>query len=158
MKLEHSIIFTGFRRDVHSVLCACDVAVQASVLENLGGTVEALLMERPLVATRVGGMVDAVRDGETGVLVAPADPADLARGIVQLLRDPQRAAALGQAGRRLMLAQYTLTHTVCDLHQLYARERTSARRGYRRAVPLLRAAVLAPLLCWHALRALPRAW
>ncbi|MFN8517350.1 MAG: glycosyltransferase, partial [Chloroflexia bacterium] len=53
--LQESVIFTGFRSDVQSILRDLDVAVQPSLNENLGGTIESLLMECPLVATRVGG-------------------------------------------------------------------------------------------------------
>jgi len=98
-----------------------NVSVQASLNENLGGTIESLLMECPVVATRVGGMVDSVRDGETGVLVNPASSEDLARGILQLLRDPERARSLGRAGRRLMLEDFTLAATVRKLNALYIR-------------------------------------
>lgn len=119
MGLQSSVIFTGYRADANRILREANVAVQASLNENLGGTIEALMIGCPMVATRVGGMVDAVRDGETGVLVNPSDPNDLARGIIQLLRDPQRALALGRAGRKLMLDRFTLNRTVDDLTYLY---------------------------------------
>jgi len=120
--LERSIVFTGFRTDVPAVLRALDVSVQSSLSENLGGTIESLLMQRPTVATRVGGMVDAVVEGKTGVLVNPADPADLARGIVGLLRNPAAARQYGIAGRERMLANFTLGRTVEGLAELYERE------------------------------------
>mgnify|MGYP000231561406 CR=1 FL=1 len=71
------------------------------------------------VATRTGGLVDSVIDGETGVLVQPRDPADFARGIVSLLRDREAARALGERGRALMLEKFTLRKTAEDLHALY---------------------------------------
>jgi glycosyltransferase involved in cell wall biosynthesis len=129
--LESSVIFLGHRTDANSILRASNVAVQASVTENLGGTIEALLMECPTVATRVGGMVDSIRDGETGVLVNASDPADLARGIIQLLRNPTRAAALSRAGRELMLNGFTLPHTATALSTLYDELVARASR-YRR--------------------------
>ena len=72
---------------------------------------ESLLMARPTVATRVGGLPDLVIDGQTGVLVNPSDPEDLARGICTLLRDPARGRALGLAGRALALRTITLKKT-----------------------------------------------
>ncbi len=74
-------------------------AVQPSLSENLGGTIESLLMECPTVATRVGGMTDSVVDGVTGVLVNPSDPESLASGILRLLRDRPSARRYGVAGR-----------------------------------------------------------
>ena len=52
--LQNRVVFTGYRPDVNGILRDVDVAVQASRSENLGGTIEALLMECPVVATRVG--------------------------------------------------------------------------------------------------------
>jgi glycosyltransferase involved in cell wall biosynthesis len=117
--LERSVVFTGYRSDANRILREANVAVQAALNENLGGTIEALMMECPTVATRVGGMVDAVRDGETGILVNPSDSDDLARGIIELLRDPERARALGHAGREHMLRGFTLAHAVQGLASLY---------------------------------------
>lgn len=153
--LQESIIFTGFRPDVNSILRELDVSVQPSLNENLGGTIESLLMECPLVATRVGGMVDSVRDGETGVLVEPADADDLARGILQLLRDPERARRLGRAGRKLMLERFTLSRTLHDLSELYHRLLHSSgdvRRKYRLWVSCYRLIALVPISAYLALR------
>jgi glycosyltransferase involved in cell wall biosynthesis len=128
MGLQSSVIFTGYRGDANAILREANVAVQASLNENLGGTIEALMIGCPMVATRVGGMVDAVRNGETGVLVNPSDPNDLAGGIIQLLRKPQRALALGRAGRKLMLDRFTLNRTVDDLAHLYQHLSTAAQK------------------------------
>jgi hypothetical protein len=103
-------------------------------------------MERPTVGTRVGGIPDMVIDGKTGVLVNPADPEDLARGILELLRDPERAKALGKAGRRHVLETATLSRTVADLDRLYRRclfPGGKRRSGYRWWVTALRLPVVA---------------
>lgn len=136
--LSDSIVFAGYRTDIPAVLKSLDVAVQASVSENLGGSIEGLLMECPMVATRVGGLVDSVIDGETGVLVGPADPAELARGVRELLRDRARARELGRRGRQLMLEKFTLRKTVDDEHRLYQRLHAKAPAGYRRLRRALR--------------------
>jgi glycosyltransferase involved in cell wall biosynthesis len=150
--LEESVIFTGFRPTIPDVLAASDVAVQPSLSEGCGGAFEALLMERPTVGTRVGGIPDMVIDGETGVLVNPADPEDLARGILELLRDPERAKALGRAGRQHVLATATLSKTVADLDRLYriylsrVRKRRSGYRGWLSLVRLPIAALVGAYL------------
>jgi glycosyltransferase involved in cell wall biosynthesis len=143
--LHESIVFTGYHEEVADVLRDLDVAVQASLSENLGGTIEGLLMARPMVATRVGGMPDAVRDGETGILVNPSDPEDLARGIIQQLRDPEKARAMGAAGRKLMLERFTLRRTVDDLSELYHRllkREGNAQQKYRPTVSCYRLLML----------------
>jgi glycosyltransferase involved in cell wall biosynthesis len=155
MGLERSIIFPGYRADANSILREADVAVQSSLHDNPAGTIEALLMECPTVVTRVGGLVDTVREGETGLQANPSDPRDLARRIAEMLRDRERARSLGRAGRLLMLERFTLTRTVEDLHGLYLRLRGAPkRRFYNPLISALRAAVAAPLLAYMTARLL----
>lgn len=120
-RLRERVIFTGRHTDVPSLLAASDVSVQCSLTENLGGTIESLLMERPVVATRVGGMPESVRDGETGLLVPPSDPEALAAAILHLLDHRDEALAFGRAGRRLMLERFTSDRTSDDIDEVYRR-------------------------------------
>jgi glycosyltransferase involved in cell wall biosynthesis len=131
LDLDDQVMFTGFRFDVPEVLKALDVTVQASLSENLGGTIEGLLMETPMVATRVGGMVDSVVDGETGFLVDADDPEGLANGILTVLRNPGRARRLAKRGRQFMLERFTLRKTVESEHALYQSLLARSPRGYR---------------------------
>lgn len=132
--LEDAVKFLGYRKDVPSLLKALDVTVQASLSENLGGTIEALLMKCPIVVTRVGGLVDSVIDGKTGVVVKPADPEALAHGLLSQLENPGRAAQMAEAGRRFMLDHFTLRATVDKQSALYGSLRARKRQGYRRAL------------------------
>jgi glycosyltransferase involved in cell wall biosynthesis len=78
-----------------------DVVVVPSRVEPFGNVaVQAMLAGRPVVASRTQGLAEIVRDGETGLLVPPDDPAALAEAIAALLDDPARAAALADAGRQ----------------------------------------------------------
>jgi glycosyltransferase involved in cell wall biosynthesis len=139
--IDSQLRFTGFRTDVPSVLRGLDVAVQASLSENLGGTIESLLMACPTVATRTGGMVDSVIDGETGILVEPLDPRDLADGILRLLDDRELAARVAARGRAWMLERFTLDRTVDDLAAIYTARLRANPRGYRRWMVAPRMAV-----------------
>jgi glycosyltransferase involved in cell wall biosynthesis len=114
-----NLIFTGYRTDVPDVLAALDVSVQCSLNENLGGTIESLLMEAPTVATRVGGMPEAVRHEQTGLLVPPGDARALADAILRMLGEREQARAWAHAGRQLMLERFTLERTVADIDDLY---------------------------------------
>lgn len=67
---------------------------------------EANACGRPVVASRVGGVPGFVRDGENGLLATPGDAADLADRIVAVLQDPDRARAMGAAGRRRVVADH----------------------------------------------------
>ena len=153
--LSDHVVFAGFQENVNGILRELNVAVQASLSENLGGTSEALLMECPLVVTRVGGMVDTVKDGETGAVVNPSDPEDLARGITQLLNDPERARALGSAGRRLVLERFTLERTASDLADLYERLLVKENKRWTIPYPIVfvwRLLLAAPVFVYVAFR------
>ena len=119
LDLSHRILFTGHVADVPGVLAACDVAVQCSLSENYGGTIEALLMERPTIATHVGGMPETVKDGDTGVLVPPSDPAALAAATLRLLDNREDALRMARAGRQLMLSRFDIAHTVTGIEAVY---------------------------------------
>jgi glycosyltransferase involved in cell wall biosynthesis len=116
--LGDRVIFTGHRDDLVDTISALDIAVQCALTEGLGGTLEALMMARPTIATRVGGMPEAVRHEETGLLVPPADAVALAGAMERMLADREEAAKFGTAGRALMLERFTLTRTGADLEAL----------------------------------------
>jgi len=80
---------------------------------------QALAMERPVVATDVGGVSEVIRDGETGLLIPPHDPQALAEAVVALLRHPDQASTLGARGRRLVEKEYTLELMLQKLEALY---------------------------------------
>lgn len=129
--IAHAVRFTGSRSDIPDTLAALDVSVQCSLNENLGGSIESLLMARPLVASSVGGLVDAVIHERTGLLVPPSNASALAAAILRLLRDRQLAMALGEEGRRHALARFTLESTADHLDALYQRETIHRRdNGY----------------------------
>ncbi|MBI4859250.1 MAG: glycosyltransferase family 4 protein [Candidatus Riflebacteria bacterium] len=68
---------------------------------------EAARVGKPVVAGRVGGAVDAVLDGETGILVDPDDPRDIAAAVISLLEDPARRQAMGERGRSRVARSFT---------------------------------------------------
>jgi glycosyltransferase involved in cell wall biosynthesis len=117
------VLTLGHRTDVPSILCASDVVVDASYAgAGITGSIrEALACERPVVATAVEGMPELVRDGETGRLVPPRDPAALADAIVATLADPTAAQAMARAGRKRVEAHFSLRAKVDALEALYRR-------------------------------------
>jgi glycosyltransferase involved in cell wall biosynthesis len=93
--------FLGWVPDATPVLRAATVVALPSLAEGLPlVALEALALEKPVVATAVGGTPEAIEDGVTGRLVPPADPEALAAALRELLADPAHAAALAAAGRR----------------------------------------------------------
>jgi glycosyltransferase involved in cell wall biosynthesis len=117
--LTDRVTFAGFREDVPSVLAGMDVVVLPSLNEGMGRVlVMAMALGKPIVATRVGGVAELLGDGEAGVLVPARDAAALASAITALLRDPPRARALGEAGRR-RAPRYGADTMIASLVKLY---------------------------------------
>jgi len=98
--LSGRVSLAGERRDVPRLLADADVFVLPSRSEGHPVSVlEAMAAGVPVVASRVGGVAEQVADGETGLLVAPGDPAELAAALRRLAADPSLRRRLGAAGR-----------------------------------------------------------
>jgi glycosyltransferase involved in cell wall biosynthesis len=117
-----SIVWAGQRTDVPEILAALDVFALPSVAEALArSALEAMASGLPVVATSVGGMPEAVRDGVTGLLVPPADSKALATAIVCLLRDPGLRRSLGDRARREVRERFSLDAQVPSIEAALAR-------------------------------------
>jgi glycosyltransferase involved in cell wall biosynthesis len=123
--MSASFTFTGFRSDTETLLAAMDVAVLATHYEGFGlSLLEAMAQERPVVATRVGGIPEFVVHGVTGLLHAHEDDADLAAQVLSLLGDPGQAARIARAGRELVERRFTMdgfARRMGDLYRALAR-------------------------------------
>ena len=118
----------GERSPVAALLRGFDVYVISSIIEGMpNALLEALALERPVVATRVGGIPEIVTHGESGLLVPPANPAAMADAILRLLDDPRLAASCGAAGRRTVETRYGLDAMAARFTALY--EEMAAARG-----------------------------
>jgi glycosyltransferase involved in cell wall biosynthesis len=116
------------RRDISHLLAACDVFVLASLYEGLPLSVlEAMAAGKPVVATRVGGVEEAIVDGATGLLVRSGNAGELAAAIRWILADPQRARAMGEAGRERVNRHFTADRMVSKTVDLYEQLWKSAR-------------------------------
>ena len=109
-----AIEFWGYRHDVPEILARASViALPSHYGEGLPKTlIEAAAAGRPVVTTDMPGCRDAIVAGETGLLVPPRDAEALATALSALLADPDRRAAMGEAGRRLAARRYRLADVV----------------------------------------------
>lgn len=115
--------FAGECRDVAPVLREHDLFVLPSRSEAFpNALIEAMATALPVVATRVGGIPEVVRDGVNGRLVPPDDAAALSAAVISLFDDPAQAAALGQAARLDVERHYTIDRMVERFEQLYLAE------------------------------------
>ena len=99
-----------------------------SLAEGISNTIlEAMASGLPVIATRVGGNADLVSEGASGLLVPPADAETMAAAIVTLALAPQRAAAMGRAGRATVEARFSLPAMVAAYRDLYEQRLARAR-------------------------------
>lgn len=118
--IEPGITFAGHRPDAARYLPSMDLFVMSSVEEGLGTSIlDAQAAGVPVVATRSGGIPEAVREDVTGLIVPAADPAGLARAVLSLLRDPARRARMGQAGRSWIEERFTADRMVDETLAVY---------------------------------------
>lgn len=118
--LKDDIEFLGFVQDTVAFLAGIDVFVMPSLFEGLGvAALEAMAAGKPVIASRVGGLAEAVIDDVTGMQVAPGDDAQLADAIEKLCRDPARAAALGQRGREHVLRHFSVEQMAAKNEAFY---------------------------------------
>jgi alpha-maltose-1-phosphate synthase len=99
----------------HAAVFACPSVYEPFGLINL----EAMACETAVVASAVGGIVEVVEDGRTGLLVPPARPDALAEGLNRLLADPALARTMGQAGRRRVEAHFSWAAIAERTEQVY---------------------------------------
>ena len=74
---------------------------------------------RPVVASKVGGIPEVIKDSKTGLLVNPGDPEDLAEKILSLLKNPFLALQLGEAGRKRVKHAFSLVQMVNNYESIY---------------------------------------
>lgn len=111
--LQSHVVFTGFQTQPLPYTAAMDVCVLASQSEGLPRVLlEAMLLGKPVIATRVVGSRELVDEGITGRLVPFADPVGLAEAMAVLCRDPALRQRMGQAGRARVLEHYTIDRYV----------------------------------------------
>ncbi|MDX6388072.1 MAG: hypothetical protein QOD85_1874, partial [Gaiellaceae bacterium] len=113
-------VFLGYQEDVAPFYSAFDALILPSSNEGTPvSAIEALAAGRPVVATRVGGVPDVVRDGEDGFLVEAGDTDELADRLEQLARDPALRERMGKQGRERVLPRYAVDRLVEDVDELY---------------------------------------
>lgn len=130
--LTDRVRLLGWREDLARVYSAIDICVLSSRNEGTPvALIEAMAAGRPVAATRVGGVVDLV-DDETGILV-PSDDADaLSNAMVELARNPELRARMGERGRQRAVARFGHERLVDEMERLYSTVLTEKRASTRR--------------------------
>ncbi len=132
LSLGGAVRFLGRVETVATEMANAAAVVVPSLGEGFGmAALEAAERGRPVIASAVGGLPEIVDDGRTGVLVRPGDVQALAGAVVTLVRDPERATAMGAAARERVLAEFSLARCADRTDALYraALERRASRRS-----------------------------
>jgi glycosyltransferase involved in cell wall biosynthesis len=121
LDIGENIIFTGFRNDVPQLITLLEVVVHASATPEPFGLVviEGMAAGKPVVATSAGGVLDIIEDGVNGLLVPCKDSKAIARAILHLLSDRDKAVQMGQAARRRVIEKFTVRQQVTAVQNLY---------------------------------------
>jgi glycosyltransferase involved in cell wall biosynthesis len=118
--LNDSVLFTGFQMDVSEIIATFDVAVLPSFFEGMGRVLlEAMAMEKPVVASRVGGIPDLVEHGVNGFLVNPGDVLGLSNAIRKIVRDKKLADEIAKKGRKRITEQFSADAMVKSIEKVY---------------------------------------
>lgn len=120
LHLDDHLSLLGRRADMPEVYSAFDIFVLSSHDEGMSNAIlEAMSVEKPVVATDVGGTGEVVRHQQSGLLVPPKDPEALALAIAQVLADPAQAQAMGKLGRRIVEESFSARSMVRSMERFY---------------------------------------
>ncbi|HSR51836.1 MAG TPA: glycosyltransferase family 4 protein [Acidobacteriota bacterium] len=120
LRLDDFVRFTGFRKDSEALMKRLDVFCLPSHSEGFSSAVLAAMANRlPVVASAVGGNRELVTDGETGLLVPPGEPAQLAEALWKLIDSQTLRHRMGQAGRKRVEDNFTMERKIELSERLY---------------------------------------
>jgi glycosyltransferase involved in cell wall biosynthesis len=121
------------REEIPGLLGSADVVVCTPWYEPFGIVpLEAMACGRPVIGSAVGGLLDTVVDGVTGIHVPPRDPDRLADVLRDLLADDERREVLGRAGAERVARNYTWAKVAADTEQVYQRIAAPVTIGRKR--------------------------
>ena len=130
LRIEQDVFFIGRCNRVAELLFASDACVLSSKAEGFSNAIlEYMGAGRPVVATDVGGAREAIAEGESGYLVASGDHETMATRITELLRDPQKAKAMGERGRAIVQQKFSSEVQLQRTAELYERALSSLPKG-----------------------------
>lgn len=118
--LARHVRFTGWRKDGLEVAALMDLVIHPSLAEGFGRAVlESMALGKPVIASAVGGLREAIRDGRNGYLVAPGDVEAITRRWRELLSNPELRQRLGQEARSTVFADYLIDDKVARLAAIW---------------------------------------
>lgn len=118
--IENNVQFLPWVSDITEIMKAFDIFVLPSKAEGMPWAVlEAMACAKPVVATAVGGIPEAVENGRTGILLPDSKPESIAEAVLSILNNPGRAVGMGQAARRRVEESFTTLQEMQKIEELY---------------------------------------
>ena len=118
--IRKNIIFTGWRKDVPEILFLFDILIFPSLNEGMGRVmIEGMSLEKPIVASNVGGICNLIEHGKNGILVPPRNPDALGKAISKLMRNKKLAEGLGKIGEMEVYPKFDASTMVKKIDDLY---------------------------------------
>ena len=118
--ISMNVKLLGLRKDIPEILKTIDVFVLPTLQEALGTSfLEAMAMGKPVVGTKVGGVGEVLKDGINGYLVEPGNPSILAKAIIKLLKDKEKARMMGIEGEKIVRQNYTVEKMCENMYAFY---------------------------------------
>jgi len=117
--LQKKIVFTGFQSNIKSVIASLDVVVLPSIKPEPSGKVilEAMAMEKPVIATNHGGPTELIANGKTGFLVPPKKD-DLANKLRFIVTHPKIGRKMGKEGKKRIVKLFSLERNIQEISNL----------------------------------------
>jgi glycosyltransferase involved in cell wall biosynthesis len=118
--IRRHVLFLGWRADSWDLMEAMDLVVHPTLHEAFCSVIiEGMALERPVIATDVAAAPEQIDHRETGLLVPPRDPCAIAAAVLELMGNPERAAALGREARRRVVERLNFPNIIKHYEQIY---------------------------------------
>ncbi|MDY6863273.1 MAG: glycosyltransferase family 4 protein [Thermodesulfobacteriota bacterium] len=120
LNLKERVVFTGFIKNVNTLLEHFNVLVVPSLEEGINTTILAAhLLKKPVIATKVGGNTEIIRDGFNGILIPPKDKSAIEKAVVKLLRNKDMCRQFAENGYRKVIENFSADRMAKEYFKLY---------------------------------------
>lgn len=120
-KIKNNFIFTGYRKDIPALMETCDIIAHIPLHEDPfpGVILEAMAMEKPIIATKSGGILEQIKDGSSGILIPKNNYKDLAQAIINLSKNPQKREKIGKRAKEMLIKKFSQKKYYTKLEEIY---------------------------------------
>jgi len=130
MGMEKRVRFLGERLDAEKIIAVCDLVMFSSKFEGVSlAMLESMVCGKAVIASRVEGIEEVIRDGQDGVLVPPGDERGFAAALLELAGDENRRRRIGEAARKTVAERFSLERMLEGIVRIYDEELAKARSG-----------------------------